>query len=95
MGRGVVFITASLSSVFQKLIDICYFTGHLLMIVVSFCVLENVLCIKELFVNVFRGKISATYNKDFCRHESGCLRLSSLYFFEELLEDPHQGLEIC
>ena len=65
MCGSIVFIPASLSSVFQQLIDVCYLACHLLMIMIGLCVLENEYWVEELFVDVFWSEISAAHYEDF------------------------------
>ncbi len=66
MGRGVVFVTASLSSVLQELVNVCYLACHLVMVMVSFSVLEDILCVEQFLIDVLRGEISTTDYEDFC-----------------------------
>jgi hypothetical protein len=66
----IVFIPASLTSVFQQLVDIGDLASHLVMIVVSLCVLEDILSIEELFIDVLWCKITAADDEYFGRNES-------------------------
>jgi hypothetical protein len=91
----IVSVASSFSSVFKELINVSYLSSYLLLIVISFSILENIFGIEQLFIDVFRGQIAATYNKNLGRYESGGFRLGSLHFFEELFKDPHKRLKIC
>ena len=65
MSRCVIFISASFSSVFQKLIDVCYFASHLFVEMIGFSVLKDVLSVEEFFVDVFRSEIPSTNYENF------------------------------
>jgi hypothetical protein len=70
MCRRIVFIPASLTSVFQQFIDIGDLASHLVMIVVGLCVLEDELSIEELFIDVLWRIIPAADDEDLGRNES-------------------------
>lgn len=62
--------------------------------VVCLGVLEHILSVEQLLVNETGSQVARTNHKDFSRTKTRCLWLRGLHPLKELLENPHQRLEV-
>jgi hypothetical protein len=58
MHGRVIFVPTSFPSIFEQFVDAGYFTGKLIVEVISLGILKDVFRIEQLLVNEARGEIS-------------------------------------
>lgn len=94
MHGGVVLISSSFSPILKQFVNTGDLSSHLFPKVVGLSILEDEFSIEKLLIDEARSEEAGTNDEDFCRCKSRCFGFGGFYFFEELVEDPHQRLEI-